>query len=123
MPNPIVRWQILSPTPEKTAVFYRKLFAWQLSNANAMGYRQFDTGEGSIDGGVWPAPQASEGLVQLFIAVPDIDACISKAKKLGAKVFVPKSVLPDGDVMAVLQDPTGLSFGICQLRTGNTTND
>ncbi len=116
MPNPVVRWQILSPQPEKSAAFYAKLFLWQSSNANQLGYRELSSGvAGSIDGGVWPAPPAERGFVQLFIEVDDIDACIRKTEKLGGTVLVPKSVLPDGDVMAVLQDPTGLSFGVCHL--------
>ena len=53
--------------------------------------------------------------MQLFVEVLDVDDCIAKAIRLGAKVLVPKSVLPDGDTMAVLLDPTGLSFGVCQL--------
>ena len=67
-------------------------------------------------GGVWPAPPGQTSLVQLFMEVADVDDCIAKALTLGAKVIVPKSVLPDGDTMAVLLDPTGLSFGVCRLR-------
>jgi predicted enzyme related to lactoylglutathione lyase len=115
MPKPVVRWQIISPEPEKVANFYQKLFAWELSNANAMGYCELGSGDSVLEGGVWPAPQVEQSFVQLFIEVPDIDTCIKKAEKLGAQVLVPKSVLPDGDVMAVLKDPTGLSFGICHL--------
>jgi predicted enzyme related to lactoylglutathione lyase len=117
MPNPVVRWQILSPQPEKVAEFYRKLFSWEATKANALGYRELRSGTAaSIDGGVWPAPPESPSFVQLFIEVPDVDASIAKAEKLGAKILVPKSVLPDGDTMAVLQDPTGMSFGICRLQ-------
>jgi predicted enzyme related to lactoylglutathione lyase len=117
MPNPVVRWQILSPDPAKTSSFYEKLFAWKVSNANALGYRELNTGvPGSIDGGVWPAPPAEKSFVQLFMEVDDIDATLAKAAKLGAQVLVPKSALPDGDEMAVLQDPAGLSFGLCRLR-------
>ena len=89
-----------------------------MSNANALGYRELKTGENghSIDGGVWPAPQTDRPFVQLFVEVPSIDDSIQKAQKLGASVLVPKSALPDGDTMAVLQDPAGLSFGICQTR-------
>ena len=120
MPNPVVRWQILSPNPDQTAGFYEKLFSWKLTNANAMGYRELSSKEErSIDGGVWPAPAADRSMVQLFIEVSDIDTVINKAEKLGASVIVPKSMLPDGDAMAVLQDPTGLSFGICQLNGAN----
>lgn len=119
MPNPVIRWQIVSPEPDKAASFYQKLFGWNLSNANAMGYRELKTGTRSatpVDGGVWPSPPGQNALVQLFIEVPDVDGCLEKATGLGAKVVVPKSVLPDGDTMAVLLDPTGLSFGVCRLK-------
>jgi predicted enzyme related to lactoylglutathione lyase len=117
MSNPVVRWQILSPDSEKTAGFYVKLFAWKVSDANGLGYRELKTmADKSVDGGVWPAPQAERPFVQLFIEVPDVEGSIRKAEKLGASVLIPRSALPDGDVMAVLQDPTGLSFGICEIR-------
>ncbi|HTI69948.1 MAG TPA: VOC family protein [Candidatus Limnocylindria bacterium] len=116
MPNPVIRWQIVSPEPDKAAQFYHHLFGWELSKANAMGYRELKSGTAStVDGGVWPAPPGQGGFVQLFFEVPDVDACLAKASTLGATVIVPKSVLPDGDTMAVLLDPTGISLGICAL--------
>jgi predicted enzyme related to lactoylglutathione lyase len=117
MPNPVVRWQMISPQPDKVAGFYQKLFDWKLSQANALGYRELLSGDRrGIEGGVWPAPPDKQGFVQLFVEVPDVDACIAKATTLGAKVIVPKSVLPDGDMMAVLLDPTGVPFVACHTR-------
>ena len=119
MPNPVVRWQIVSPDPQRTVTFYRELFGWDISQANAMGYRELRTGTLStqpVDGGVWPSPQGQAPICQLFIAVVDVQACVAKAEGLGAKVIVPYSVLPDGDAMAVLMDPTGLPFGISRLK-------
>jgi uncharacterized protein len=112
----VVRWQIISRQPDKTAAFYQKLFDWQLSKSNAMGYRELrNNDKRGIDGGVWPAPSGQNDFVQLFIEVDDIDECIIKAIALGAAILVPPSVLPDGDAMAVLVGPTGLSFGLCKL--------
>ena len=63
MPNPVIRWQMISPEPDKVAGFYKKLFDWKLSNANAMGYRELSSGEKSgTNGGVWPAPPGQGGL-------------------------------------------------------------
>ncbi len=107
---------MLSPDPEKSSRFYEKLFSWKSSRANALGYRELSAGDPkSLDGGIWPAPETAHSFVQLFVEVPDIDASVREAEKLGATVLVSKSVLPDGDEMAVLKDPTGLSFGICRL--------
>jgi uncharacterized protein len=117
MPNPVVRWQIVSPDADGTAAFYQSLFHWTVSRANALGYRELSSGEGrGAYGGVWPSPPGQPGFVQMFIEVDDIQACIAEATRLGARVIVPASVLPDGDSMAVLADPTGISFGICTLR-------
>jgi predicted enzyme related to lactoylglutathione lyase len=122
MSNPVIRWQIISPEPDKAAAFYQKLFGWKVSKANAMGYRELKTETKSaapVDGGIWPSPPGQNSFVQLFIEVPDVDSCIEKATGLGAQIIVPKSELPDGDTMAVLLDPAGLSFGICRLATGS----
>jgi len=119
MPNPVVRWQIVSPEPEKVATFYQKLFGWKPSNANALGYRELVTEvkpPGPVDGGVWPAPPGTKSFLQIFVEVPDVERSIEKAIELGAKIIVPKSVLPDGDTMAVLHDPTGLPFVVCRLK-------
>ena len=116
MPNPVIRWQIITPEPDQAAGFYQKLFAWQVSKANAMGYRELRSGgPGGAEGGVWPAPPGQPGFVQLFVEVGSVDDTVARATQLGAKVIIPKSVLPDGDTMAVLLDPTGLSFGVCHL--------
>jgi predicted enzyme related to lactoylglutathione lyase len=62
---------------------------------------------------VWPAPpQLERPFVQLFIEVDDVSAYLARATSLGATVIVPESVLPDGDSMAVLHDPAGMSFAI-----------
>jgi predicted enzyme related to lactoylglutathione lyase len=116
MANPVVRWQIVSPTAEATASFYQKLFGWSVSKDNALGYRELKTETNGIDGGVWPAPPEATPFVQLFVAVSDVDEYLARATKLGARVIVPKSALPDGDIMAVLLDPGGMSIGICTLK-------
>ena len=114
---PVVRWQIVSPQPDDVASFYTRLFGWTLHQKNALGYRELSARDPKgIDGGVWPAPpEVPRGFVQLFVEVPDLDACIADAVRLGGKLIVPKSQLPDGDSMAVLLDPTGVPVGICHL--------
>jgi len=117
MGSPVVRWQIVTPDAEGVAEFYRKLFGWSVRTDNALGYREIATGgESGIDGGVWPAPPQATSFVQLFMQVGDIDDAIRRATELGATVIVPKSPLPDGDTMAILRDPAGMTFGV--LTTG-----
>jgi predicted enzyme related to lactoylglutathione lyase len=108
--NPVARWQLLSPDPDATAEFWTRAFGWSVSRANALGYREVDTG--GMPGGIWPAPPGAPAMVQLFIEVEDVGAAVATAEARGATVLVPRSVLPDGDVMAVLRDPQGLPFGL-----------
>ena len=113
MGNPVVQWQIVAKDPDAVTRFYSALFGWKVDARNALGYRVVDTGNGrGINGGVWPSPPEGHNLVQLFVEVADIDAAIAKATALGATVIVPKSELPDGDALAILLDPAGLSFGV-----------
>ena len=120
MPNPVTRWQIISPQPDATASFYQQLFDWRLDRNNALGYRELSTGENGVDGGVWPGPPDHGPFAQLFVEVPNVDEYVERATALGAMVLVPASVLPDGDVMAVLRDPVGLPFAIRSVTADGT---
>lgn len=113
MNNPVVRWQVLSPDPEASSKFFTQLFGWQVSRDNPLGYREVRAGEDGIHGGIWPAPPGVQPFAQLFVRVDNIDEAIAKATSLGAKIIVPKAVLPEGDEMAVLLDPQGLPIAIC----------
>jgi predicted enzyme related to lactoylglutathione lyase len=117
MPNPVMRWQIVSPESEQLARFYSGLFGWEPNRDNALGYHAIDTGtEQGIQGGIWPAPPGASSFVQLFVEVDDCAAYVASAQALGATVLIPPQALPDGDVMAILKDPSGMSFGIMARR-------
>ena len=113
----VVKWQIVTPQIDACSAFYTTLFGWTVNRDNTLGYCQIPAGNGrGIDGGIWPAPPEAPSFVQLFIEVPDMDASIAHATALGATIIVPKAVLPDGDQMAVLRDPVGMTFGLCLQR-------
>jgi len=117
MPNPVTQFQILSKSPDETARFYSSLFGWTVNADNPLGYRQIDTGSAEgIQGGIWPAPPQAPSFVQLFVTVENVGAAVAKAEGLGARVLIPATVLPEGDEMAVLHDPQGMSFAIWRNR-------
>ena len=114
MGNPVVEFQILSKSPDETADFYSKLFGWAVDANNPMGYRRIATGSANgIQGGIWPAPPQAMNFVQLFVGVDDVKGAAAKAESLGAKVIIPPATLPEGDEMAVLMDPHGMTFAVC----------
>ena len=117
MANAVTQFQILSKDPERTAKFYSQLFHWSVDANNALGYRQIRTGsKEGIQGGIWPAPPQAANFVQLFVSVDNVQAAIQDGESLGAKVIIPATVLPEGDEMAVLLDPDGMSFAVWRAR-------
>jgi uncharacterized protein len=114
MTAPVLQWQMVSTDPDRAEQFYRQLCGWTINTRNALGYRAVETG--GTPGGIWPAPPGATSFLQLFIGVPDVEAATQLATDLGASVIVPPTSLPDGDVLAVLRDPCGVSFGLMQQR-------
>jgi len=113
MSHPVTQFQIISNNPEGVAGFYQQLFGWKIDANNPMGYRRIDTGSANgIQGGIWPAPPQASTFVQLFISVLDVKASVNAAEKLGAKLIIAPTLLPEGDEMAVMHDPHGMSFGL-----------
>lgn len=108
--SPVVQFQILSKDPAATSRFYAEVFGWKVSDTNPLGYRQLDTG--GLSGGIWPAPPEAHNFVQLFIAVDDVAAAVERAVGQGAKVLMAPQKLPEGDELAILQDPLGVPFGL-----------
>lgn len=113
MNNPVMQFQIISKAPEETARFYSELFGWKVDADNPMGYRRIDTGNtAGIQGGIWPAPPQATNFVQLFMAVDNVQLSVEQALALGARILIPPTMLPEGDEMAVLHDPQGMSFAL-----------
>jgi predicted enzyme related to lactoylglutathione lyase len=113
MGDPVVQWQVISKEPGKHAAFYAGVFGWKIGADNPLGYRMADTGSSKgIPGGFWPAPPEAQAFVQLFVEVGDIAATIKKVTEHGGAVLIPPQTLPQGEQMAILRDPMGVTFGV-----------
>lgn len=110
--GPVKQFQIFARDPDGTARFYALLFGWTVEAENRLAYRTLSTGQDGLPGGIWPAPSGATPLVQLMMQTADVEACVERARSLGAKVVVPPQTLPDGDGLAVLVDPEGRPFGV-----------
>jgi uncharacterized protein len=117
MSNPVLQFQINSKSPDETAKFYGALFGWRIDADNALGYRIIRTGDAGIQGGIWPAPSSATDFTQLFVGVADVSVAVADATRLGARIIIPATKLPDGDEMAVLLDPHGMPFGLMKDRS------
>jgi uncharacterized protein len=117
MACPVMQWQILARDPDAASGFYSGLFGWTVSSDNPLGYRVVNTGSSEgIQGGIWPAPPEGHAFVQLFVRVDSVPAYVERAEKMGARTIVPPQTLPEGEMLAIVQDPQGVPFGLVSPR-------
>lgn len=107
--RPVTHWQALARDPERAAAFYERCFGWSADAGNSLGYRAIRSG--GLGGGIWPLPEG-QPMVQLFVGVEEVDATLKTIEANGGRIIFPKQVLPDGDEMAVIADPEGITWGI-----------
>jgi predicted enzyme related to lactoylglutathione lyase len=113
VPFHVAHWQAVVKNPADAAAFYSKCFGWSIDKNNALNYLGLK--ECGLDGGIWPS-STDAAFIQLFIAVANVDDTLDRAVANGAQILFPKQVLPDGDEIAVISDPQGISWGIMKSR-------
>ncbi|XXF79461.1 VOC family protein [Myxococcaceae bacterium GXIMD 01537] len=116
-PGALVWVELGSPDTERAQAFYSKLLGWKpkTQQMGDMRYTQFLVGDNGVAGMMQTPPgQPPHWLV--YFAVKDCDAIVALATKLGGKVHVPPSDIPDTGRFSVMQDPQGAFFGIIKLK-------
>ena len=93
--------------------FYAGLFGWTTESfGGSKDYTLFKKGKESV-GGMVKCPQPGLPSHWLaYVSVEDVDATVTKAKKLGGKVVVDPFDVPTIGRIAVLVDPQGAAIAI-----------
>jgi uncharacterized protein len=113
MGAPVVWFEVAGRDLETLKKFYGGLFGWKVDADNPIGYGMVDTGaEGGIPGGINASGEVE--YVSFYVDVPDLEARLKKAEKLGAKVVQPPTPVPGGPTIAMLEDPEGHRIGLSQ---------
>lgn len=106
-------------TPDQDAAsrFYVQLFAWRVGkedeNPAHNYYHLFNHDE--FIGGILPPAFRDPGAPpywQIYFQVSDCEAIATKAKSLGAQLYIPPMPVEDIGRMAVMADPQGAAFAI-----------
>jgi predicted enzyme related to lactoylglutathione lyase len=118
-PGTVCWTELATRDPRAAAKFYHGLFDWngQEQDMGSMTYTMLMNGEKPA-GGMFEMTEQWAGIPPYwmpYFAVEDCDATASQAEKLGGKVTVPPSDIPNIGRFAVLQDPTGATFSIIKL--------
>ena len=123
--------ELMTTDPAAARTFYQEVVGWKTSEMEGMDYTFWLAGEApdSMVGGLMtlPAEAAAMGSPPFWYAyteVPDTDATVEQAAKLGAKVLVPPKTMEQAGRFAVLQDPWGAVFAVIKSATPlNPEND
>jgi hypothetical protein len=116
-------WADLStPDVKRASDFYSGLFGWQVAAdpKDKSGYLHIKNGEHFI-GGVPPSAYRLPGVPPHWMAyflVDDVDAAASKAKQLGANIYVAPMTVEGVGRMSIIADPQGAVFAIFKSARG-----
>lgn len=113
--HPISHIEISSNNREESAQFYNELFGWPARQIPEMNYATMNPADGGPSIGLNPVNEENPaGTVTFYVHTDDIDASLSKAQSLGAKVLSPKMEIPTVGWFAVFSDPTGNAVALLQ---------
>jgi uncharacterized protein len=114
MGDPVVWFEVAGRDFDSLSKFYSELFHWKVNADNPVGYGMVDTGaDGGIPGGIFAGGDTE--YVSFYVQVPDLEARLRQAEKLGAKVVQPPTpTTPDGPTIAMISDPEGHRIGVLQ---------
>ena len=116
-------WHELMTTDTKAAgAFYPKVTAWRTQTWDKdPSYTLWVSGKGPF-GGVRTLPDAARAAGPHwlpYIGTPDVDATLQAAQRLGARVNMGATDIPDTGRMAVLADPQGAVFALFSAPAGS----
>jgi len=123
--SPVVHFEVIGKNFATLDAFYGSLFGWKLDANNPVGYGLIArddnlTAEGiGIGGGMMALPPEmagdSSGHVTWYVEVPDVEAALVKAAKLGGqRLNGPDTVPGGGPTLGQLADPEGHLIGVVQ---------
>ena len=105
--HPIVHIEFSSRNREASGKFYADLFDWQIQQMPEMNYATF-AAEVGPGGGFNPISEKyPAGTVLVYVATDDIEASLTKAESLGAKILIHQSEIMGVGFFGVFQDPDG----------------
>lgn len=118
-PGSLTWTELLTTDTSKAGAFYTGLFGWgtetmPMTMVPGATYTMFKRGE-AYAGGMMPITPQMGPIPpnwMSYFAVADVDAAAAKAARIGAKIHMPPTDIPNIGRFAVLADPQGAAFAI-----------
>ena len=118
MGQAVVHFEIVGRDTEKLHNYYSELFGWEIDANNPMNYGMVQrdgnvNSEGiGIGGGIGPAPEGYPGHVTFYVEVPDVEAALAKAERLGGTRMMGPEKVMDTIEIGLFNDPEGHVIGL-----------
>jgi|SRR5579862_3145424 len=106
--------ELLTTDTAAAAAFYQKVVSWRSQPSNMPGYTIFMAGGVQV-GGLMALPADTSGSPAhwlVYVGTPDVDATVSQAQSLGARLCKAATDIPNVGRFAVLADPQGATFAV-----------
>jgi uncharacterized protein len=114
LPASIVWFNVPADDIKRAQKFYNGLFGWKIKSFLGMkDMLEIDTGgaDDSPNGGL-TGRKAGEQAILNYISVASVDKYTTKIQKLGGKICVPRTAVPNMGYFAICQDTENNGFGI-----------
>ena len=113
----IVWFEIPADNPERAKKFYGSLFGWKIELFPGMTeYWHIDTGGGdeTPDGGMITRKHPEQPITN-YVSVKSVTESMAKVEKLGGKVCMPKTAVPQMGYFAICQDTENNTFALWEM--------
>jgi predicted enzyme related to lactoylglutathione lyase len=123
MGQPVVHFEIIGKDPVKLRSYFGELFGWEFDTSSPVAeavsepanygfVNSLTTGDGTgIPGGVGGGA-GYKAQVVFYMGVPDVEAALQKAERLGGKRQTGPERAPTGLVVGHFTDPEGNLIGV-----------
>jgi uncharacterized protein len=118
MGQPVVHFEVIGKDAQALQHFYGELFGWQIEAANPMNYGVVAR-EGNVNadgvgigGGIAAGPDGYDGHVTFYIEVPDVEAALASAERLGGTRIMGPDEVMEGLHIGLFTDPEGHLIGL-----------
>lgn len=109
----VTHFEINARDARRQQEFYGTLFDWKIDTNNPLQYGMVDTGlKIGIGGGVGQASDQTPACVTFYVQVEDVQAYLDRALRLGGKVILPFTEIPNMVTLAMFADPEGNVIGL-----------
>jgi predicted enzyme related to lactoylglutathione lyase len=112
--------ELLTTDTAAAATFYAKVLPWRTQPSNMPGYTIFMAGGAQI-GGLMALPEDGAGTPAhwlVYVGTPNVDATVTQAQALGARLCKAATDIPNVGRFAVLADPQGATFAVFTPSSG-----